>query len=107
MDGIREFKLAGRDHVAFWCPGCRCIHWVPVDGSRGWGWNSATLTLQPSIRQFYTDPETKQEITTCHYFVRNGKIDFLGDSSAHQLRGVHPLDQAPPADYGGRESFGW
>lgn len=113
--GLRQFNHLhdGSPGIALWCPGCRCIHHVPVDGSRGWSWEAATQTLVPSVRHFYTHPSEAEavqhsqgEVTTCHYFVKGGQIEFLSDCQ-HALRGLHALDQEPPENYGGREHFGW
>lgn len=70
------------------CPGCGHRHTVPVDGSGGhtWKWNGSTdnATLTPSVRHYYT--KDGQEITTCHYFITDGNIQFCGDSR-HALAG--------------------
>lgn len=68
--------------VAFYCPGCRCSHVVPVEGKRAWGWNGSTErpTLTPSLL-------TKTSNTdTCHLFVTDGQIRFLGDCT-HDMAG--------------------
>lgn len=93
---------------AFWfCPGCKEGHSVPVDGSGGsnhnWAWNGSmeAPTITPSVRHFIPagpygeNEEQVPERTTCHYFVTDGNINLLDDSSAHQVRGVHPLPDFP------------
>lgn len=107
--GIRLFD-SGKQ-LALWCPGCRCIHHVPIGGDggygggRGWGWTPETATLSPSVKHF--SQREGDEHVSCHYFVKDGQIEFLDDTRDHALRGLHPLDQEPPEDYGGREHFGW
>jgi len=41
---------------------------------------------------------TQPERTMCHYFLKNGEIEFLGDSTEHELRGKHPLPDFPNSD---------
>ena len=108
----------GRKSLGFFCPGCRHAHVIGVDGGhepgKNWTWNGDINrpTFQPSVRVFTpahsydaSDGTRKQipESTQCHSFVTDGRIQFLDDSAAHQLRGWHDL--APwPQTYGGMES---
>lgn len=111
--GIRLFNHLhdGSPGIALWCPGCRQLHHVPLggdgsySGSNRWHWNPESQTLAPSVKHFYV--KGGAEHITCHYFVKGGQIEFLDDTRDHQLRGLHALDQEPPANYGGREHFGW
>lgn len=93
-----------RELLAYWCHGCGCVHQVRVGGDErpGWQWNgdSERPTLSPSIRTFWPANHDRGESTRCHHFLRDGVIEFLGDSREHELRGLHPL-QPIPADYGG------
>lgn len=89
--------------VAFWCPGCDEAHQVRVDPAYGsvWGFNGDgdAPTFTPSIlvngKRRITDAEHARLMsgetvdvpdTTCHSFVTNGQIQFLGDCS-HALSG--------------------
>lgn len=93
-----------RELLGYWCSGCEHIHIVNVvpDEKPAWGWNGDVNkpTLTPSIRTFWPKNEEQSEATRCHHFLRDGVIEFLDDSAAHQVRGKHPLE-AIPADYGG------
>lgn len=95
-----------RELLGYWCQGCECVHTVNVvdDCRPTWAWNGdvAKPTLSPSIRTFWPARLDQAESTRCHHFLRDGVIEFLGDSAAHSLRGMHPL-QPIPADYGGVE----
>lgn len=87
--------------VSFKCPGCGDGHAVPT-GEGGWGWNGdlqrPTLTPSLLVRSgHYTDgwkpgdgcwcgKDYGLECYRCHSFVRDGKIQFLGDST-HKLAG--------------------
>lgn len=70
-------------HVWFWCPGCDAPHAVVVDGANVWAWNRSedAPTFEPSV--LVTRPPTPD---VCHSFVRDGQIQFLGDST-HALAG--------------------
>lgn len=65
----------------FWyCPGCEYHHAVPVDQG-GWQWNRnlERPTLSPSVRHRVNN-------TCCHYFIRDGQIQYCGDCT-HELAG--------------------
>lgn len=89
---MARFKVEtvdGTQHVIYKCPGCKHLHTVPADR---WNWNGDVdkPTLSPSVRHFITFPEgTKragQQQTICHYFIRDGRIEFCGDCE-HDLKG--------------------
>lgn len=69
----------------FPCPGCKFDHVVHVrhDG-RGVGWDfngsRESPTFNPSVKV------TRREDEYCHFYVRDGKIEFLPDCS-HELAG--------------------
>jgi hypothetical protein len=69
-------KLVGDNLVKYFCPGCGEHHIV----DERWQWNGDTEkpTLSPSVVT-HTKPR-------CHSFVRNGKIEYLGDCE-HSLVG--------------------
>jgi hypothetical protein len=66
--------------IIFWCPACRTGHEVKL-GRNGWAWNNREdfPTIAPSI---YTKVRGKN----CHCIVRDGRIEYLTDST-HDLRG--------------------
>lgn len=81
--------------MAFMCPGCKYLHAVKVDGSRGWTFNGNgdRPTISPSVlvrTGSAVDPtfvdEPGDPPTVCHSFVTDGRIRFLSDS-AHELAG--------------------
>lgn len=90
--------------VAFWCPGCETYHQVGVKAPARiiWGYNGNpdAPTFTPSVRvrtgHFVEptgrhcdksgDPEWPCACMQCHSFVREGKIQFLGDCT-HALAG--------------------
>ncbi len=80
-------KLTEHGHVWIECPGCRYPH---VSDSR-WKFNGDfdRPTLSPSL--LVTTPAIGDDdfaiaATRCHSFVREGKIQFLGDCT-HDLAG--------------------
>jgi hypothetical protein len=72
--------------VLFWCPGCKCGHAVPVDGSRGWQWNGSVdkPTITPSILVNVGGGNPTTPI--CHLHVTNGQLVFLNDCT-HSFAG--------------------
>lgn len=101
----REGVLYGYAH---WCQGCRLVHiFHVIPPGPVWSFNNdmEKPTFDPSMREFMPARKdangkiVKPEITLCHYFLKDGEIDFLPDSSYHQLRGKHSL-QDIPEDYG-------
>lgn len=77
--------MAGTNYLLYWCEGCGHIHHVPAER---WSFNGNvdSPTISPSVRHFYTHPETKAEKTVCHYFIRDGVMQFCSDSP-HKLAG--------------------
>lgn len=85
----------------FWCPGCKQAHVFHVGGNAKirpqWNFdgNMESPTFTPSLRMFYTNPETKKEITTCHLILTAGQIQFQGDCQ-HDLKGkTIPMEDFP------------
>lgn len=87
----------GYEHV---CPGCNQTHFIPVEkpmsnGSQ-WTFNGdmEKPTFSPSVRirinkEWRSDPNAATSV--CHYFIRDGQIEYCGDST-HSLAGkVVPL----------------
>lgn len=95
--------LAG-GRVAFYCPGCDGPHQVGVEPPAAvvWGWNrnAERPTFSPSIlvrgvRRMSDEEHARYTATrelpepvpvVCHSFVRDGRIEFLADST-HELAG--------------------
>ena len=88
--------------VAFWCPGCQRMHAVTVVGNEHprWTWNNDAdrPTFSPSVLVYWDGweppatpenmnlgPQTKVS-KRCHSFVKDGRIQFLGDCT-HALAG--------------------
>jgi len=95
---------AGTRRVLYWCPGCEEAHHVPVNRPGGdrpnWSFdeNFEAPTLFPSVRHFYPANRDQPERTLCHYFIKEGQIQFCGDC-IHGLNGqTVPLPPLPPPD---------
>jgi hypothetical protein len=79
-----------------WCPACQCAHIFKTveDGKRPrWTFdgNLYRPTFSPSMRIYvpahrHGDGTETPEQTICHYFVRDGYIEFCGDSP-HEFAG--------------------
>jgi hypothetical protein len=72
-------------YVRYECPGCKHQHFVPA---KRWNFNGNIdhPTLSPSVRHFIPASEYGPEKTVCHYFVRDGWIEYCGDCD-HSLSG--------------------
>lgn len=95
-----------RNRLIFECPGCGNSKAIPIEplvGYEGpvWSWNGSLdrPTLAPSILVQGTVPITDSErdrilagekieprALVCHSFVRDGRIEYLGDCT-HALKG--------------------
>lgn len=75
----------GEEYIHYYCPGCKRNHSVPATR---WRWNGSveSPTLGPSVRHYIPVDGERVEQTICHYFVRNGKIEYCGDCE-HELKG--------------------
>jgi hypothetical protein len=83
---------------AHWCAGCECAHiFYTRPGSPQWTFNGnmESPSFEPSMRFFHHANKDKPEKTLCHYFLRDGVIEYLADSGDHDLRGKHPLQDIP------------
>lgn len=75
--------------LAHWCPGCEERHIVYVENPQlkhktTWNWNGSVdrPTLSPSVKHH----GWKKGKEICHYFLRDGRLQFCSDSS-HTLAG--------------------
>lgn len=73
------------EYVRYRCPGCKHDHTVPA---KRWNWNGDLdkPTLSPSVKHYYISPKDGREITTCHYHIINGWIEYCNDCQ-HELNG--------------------
>lgn len=105
---VLELGIQVRKHLQFRCPGCKELHILPIEGNRSphWTFNGDTEkpTLTPSVLAksgHYADPDIGKCWCTyekrmgkpapfkcgiCHSWVRDGRIQFLSDST-HELAG--------------------
>ena len=71
----------------FNCPGCKCSHFINTNPANGAVWefnfDMEKPTVSPSL---LVRMPWKDEMKTCHSFVRNGNIQFLNDCT-HELAG--------------------
>ncbi len=99
------------DDFGYWCPGCKSGHEIAVtktNASRAsWTFNGDANrpTFSPSINLKINTPDMGAHYqpdiasTVCHHFIRDGKIQFLGDCT-HALRGqTVDLPDIPPGVY--------
>ncbi len=71
------------ERLHFHCPGCKRAHCITLTGSVKWTWNGSfdLPTFSPSILYEPSIPQHR-----CHFFVREGKIQYLEDCH-HVLKG--------------------
>ena len=98
---MNKAKLDQNGHITFKCPACAATkatfkdghvydmpgqHSVPVrpHAPKGWGFNGdlERPTLMPSLKVTYGEDSDY----ICHFHVRNGQIQYCGDST-HALAG--------------------
>jgi hypothetical protein len=77
--------------IGWYCPGCESFHRVTVDPTKRPCWNydgnPDAPTFSPSILTRWTEHRDGLAVgMVCHCFIRNGKIEFLGDCT-HSLAG--------------------
>lgn len=94
---LREWRDSKSDEFKgywHWCPGCNEFHVINTVERNRWGalWtfdgNTESPTFSPSINL----------VGRCHYFIRNGRIEFCGDSN-HSLAGqTVPLPDVEDGD---------
>lgn len=92
MDGSQRW-------LVFWCPGCDQAHQIKVVGDvhPRWDWNGDRdkPTTNPSVRVMYSDTRN------CHFFLKEGRIEFCGDSY-HALKGqTVEIPEWPKPDWAG------
>jgi hypothetical protein len=105
-------KLNSDHTFRWWCPGCECMHVVPVAGTVAWGFNGDCdrPTLTPSVLVYshrtlidnslegdaLLAPDNVRDTPQCHSFIRDGMIQYLGDCThalADQTVPMEPLDE--------------
>jgi hypothetical protein len=88
--------------ILFRCPGCDDVHGITVENPSGWSWNGDLEhpTFDPSVKvmphktliddtlegEALTAPANVTTTPLCHSFVRDGRIEYLGDCT-HALAG--------------------
>lgn len=70
----------------YYCLGCKMLHPVHVSKPPGqisavwlWNWDFVKPTLSPSLNVTYSSPKGLRPTRNCHVFIREGKIQYLGD----------------------------
>lgn len=81
----KQWAGGGQKGVHIWCPGCNTVHGIRYEPA-GWTWNGSVEkpTFSPSLLTNAGQANAGKPI--CHCFVRDGRIEFLSDST-HALAG--------------------
>jgi len=77
-------KLSEEKGWYFFCPGCNSHH--SIDKKWTFDGNLDSPTIYPSLLTQFKKANSSEIFKTCHLFVRDGKIIYLGDST-HRLSG--------------------
>jgi hypothetical protein len=101
---MNVIKKTSDGKISFICPGCGIRHAVNVEGPKGphWGWNGDYVkpTFTPSVlvtgfipsdNPDEFDDATKDKPFTCHSFVTDGCIRYLGDCTHKMANLTVPL----------------
>jgi hypothetical protein len=91
-------------HLVFWCEGCQRNHYASIGGDPRikWDFNGSLEkpTLSPSVKYSSRNlgKDKDAEVSECcHFFVRDGKIEFCGDCT-HEYAG-QTLDMKPVSEW--------
>lgn len=73
-----------KKHLIYTCPGCKHSHRVTINQPDSWKWNGdlEKPTITPSV--LVNANRSNPEAHTCHHYVIDGKIQYLGDCT-HEL----------------------
>lgn len=97
-------RTATDGSIIWWCPGCNLPHRVTcAPGSPNqWTWNGDRVlpTFTPSVLVTWDTPDGKH---TCHSFVTNGEMQFLGDCTHNLANQTVSIPEWPyaPGGFGG------
>ena len=88
------------DHIWFWCPGCKSAHSLRVNAVApytGWDWNGSleSPTFSPSLLVTVKFGEEGKLDHVCHSFIKEGKMQFLGDCTHDLKNKTVPLPELP------------
>lgn len=87
---LRSVRGAAGKAIGYFCPGCKSAHVLPIEGPGHpvWTWNGSVdnPTLTPSILATTPFPPEDGGPHVCHHFLREGRLEFLQDST-HDLAG--------------------
>ena len=85
-----------------WCSGCCTLHRVVLVDPSGtgpiWGYNGKpeTPSYTPSVKVTFSDPDGEFPSDICHYFLRDGAVEYLSDCTHHLKGTTMPLQDIPP-----------
>jgi hypothetical protein len=103
-----KLRVAQGNRIYHYCPACEHAHGITANTPDGWVFNNdpEKPTFSPSVRVTSTRPKKKHdgteetvEITTCHYFLNNGVLEYCSDSP-HALAGKSVPLPDWPENYG-------
>lgn len=107
MQILSQFICIFGGEPSHYCPACNELHRFYVNTPRQrngahWSWdrNVDAPTFSPSMNISIGEPGSS-DFERCHYFLKDGQLQYLEDST-HALRGkTVPLPPLPPLKRGG------
>lgn len=88
---VGYYGFDGHATHAHWCPACKEMHDIAVEqpfrNRASWSFNGDgdKPTFSPSIN-IAVGPFPDGRVERCHYFVREGRIEYCGDCT-HEMAG--------------------
>lgn len=93
-----KYRYDDSKHCWYYCPGCNIAHAFSLDVHQ-WNGDRNNPTVSPSL--LHSNPQQHQ---ICHSFIKDGKIQFCGDSW-HDLKG-QTVD-LPELDHSSADKLGF
>lgn len=95
---ISQFLRRTTTGISHWCPACGEVHnfsLKPTENGSCWRWNGNIVapSFMPSMSITRMKPmDGKPQnawplVSRCHYWLKNGKLEFLADCT-HRMKGV-------------------
>lgn len=92
MGQVSRFLRRADGGYLHWCPGCTEPHFIPVEEPHP---NGSRWTFNGDVDKPTFSPSVHYTKKICHYWLRDGQLQFLSDST-HALRGqTVPLPELP------------
>ena len=89
---ISDYNGRGRSYGVY-CPACKHAH--IYDSRWTFNGNFEKPTFTPSMVEWCSHPETKEDLSRCHTFLTDGVWNFLSDCKHDMKDSKHPVVPFP------------